>query len=57
MLRHISGRDARGLCAAVIAVGTLVLAANHSPHFAPDLSTLVPGVRTLVSGAPACLTN
>jgi hippurate hydrolase len=24
---------------------------NHSPHFAPDLSTLVPGVRTLVSGA------
>lgn len=24
---------------------------NHSPHFAPDLSTLVPGVQTLVSGA------
>ncbi|MEV6737461.1 amidohydrolase [Streptomyces sp. NPDC051104] len=28
---------------------------NHSPHFAPDLSTLVPGVRTLVSGALAHL--
>jgi hippurate hydrolase len=28
---------------------------NHSPHFAPDLSTLVPGVRTLVSGALAML--
>ncbi|MCS0605881.1 amidohydrolase [Streptomyces sp. LP11] len=24
---------------------------NHSPHFAPDLATLAPGVRTLVSGA------
>ncbi|MFF3512408.1 amidohydrolase [Streptomyces sp. NPDC002573] len=24
---------------------------NHSPRFAPDLSTVVPGVRTLVSGA------
>ncbi|WP_411149667.1 amidohydrolase [Streptomyces sp. A30] len=24
---------------------------NHSPRFAPDLSTLAPGVRTLVSGA------
>lgn len=24
---------------------------NHSPHFAPDLSTVAPGVRTLVSGA------
>ena len=29
---------------------------NHSPHFAPDLSTVAPGVRTLVSGALACLT-
>jgi hippurate hydrolase len=28
---------------------------NHSPHFAPDLSTLVPGVTALVSGALACL--
>ncbi|MER5214042.1 amidohydrolase [Streptomyces sp. NPDC002838] len=28
---------------------------NHSPHFAPDLSTLAPGVRTLVSGALAML--
>ncbi|MFC9277968.1 amidohydrolase [Streptomyces collinus] len=28
---------------------------NHSPHFAPDLSTVVPGVRTLVSGALAFL--
>ncbi|MFC3573581.1 amidohydrolase [Streptomyces yaanensis] len=28
---------------------------NHSPHFAPDLSTLVPGIRTLVSGALAHL--
>ncbi|MCW7942627.1 amidohydrolase [Streptomyces hygroscopicus] len=26
---------------------------NHSPHFAPDLSTLLPGVTTLVSGALA----
>ncbi|MFJ7900220.1 amidohydrolase [Streptomyces sp. NPDC096198] len=26
---------------------------NHSPRFAPDLSTLVPGVRALVSGALA----
>ncbi|MGW2380776.1 amidohydrolase [Streptomyces sp. NPDC001658] len=24
---------------------------NHSPHFTPDLSTVAPGVRTLVSGA------
>jgi hippurate hydrolase len=24
---------------------------NHSPRFAPDLSTVAPGVRTLVSGA------
>jgi amidohydrolase len=29
---------------------------NHSPHFAPDLSTIAPGVRTLVSGALASLT-
>ncbi|MER6354970.1 amidohydrolase [Streptomyces sp. NPDC001634] len=28
---------------------------NHSPHFAPDLSTIAPGVRTLVSGALAHL--
>lgn len=28
---------------------------NHSPHFAPDLCTLAPGVRTLVSGALAFL--
>jgi len=28
---------------------------NHSPHFAPDLSTVAPGVRTLVSGALAVL--
>ncbi|MDQ1069179.1 hypothetical protein QFZ32_004619 [Streptomyces canus] len=28
---------------------------NHSPHFAPDLSTVAPGVRTLVSGAPTYL--
>ncbi|AVH57567.1 MULTISPECIES: amidohydrolase [Streptomyces] len=28
---------------------------NHSPYFAPDLSTLAPGVRTLVSGALAIL--
>ncbi|MFJ4786121.1 amidohydrolase [Streptomyces sp. NPDC088794] len=29
---------------------------NHSPHFAPDLSTVAPGVRTLVSGALTYLT-
>ncbi|MEU2925630.1 amidohydrolase [Streptomyces sp. NPDC007251] len=28
---------------------------NHSPHFAPDLSVIAPGVRTLVSGALALL--
>ena len=28
---------------------------NHSPHFAPDLSVMGPGVRTLVSGALAYL--
>ncbi|WP_392965027.1 amidohydrolase [Streptomyces sp. LN245] len=28
---------------------------NHSPHFVPDLSTVAPGVRTLVSGALASL--
>ncbi|MFF7751990.1 amidohydrolase [Streptomyces sp. NPDC007971] len=28
---------------------------NHSPHFAPDLSTIAPGVRTLVSAALAFL--
>jgi hippurate hydrolase len=28
---------------------------NHSPQFAPDLATLAPGVRTLVSGALAHL--
>ncbi|WP_053850076.1 amidohydrolase [Streptomyces sp. NRRL B-24085] len=28
---------------------------NHSPDFAPDLSTVAPGVRTLVSGALAML--
>ncbi|MEU3984753.1 amidohydrolase [Streptomyces sp. NPDC026672] len=28
---------------------------NHSPHFAPDLTTLVPGVRTLTSAALAFL--
>lgn len=28
---------------------------NHSPHFAPDLSTVAPGVRTLVSAALAHL--
>ncbi|WP_405471579.1 amidohydrolase [Streptomyces canus] len=28
---------------------------NHSPYFAPDLSTVAPGVRTLVSGALAYL--
>jgi hippurate hydrolase len=30
---------------------------NHSPHFAPDLSTIAPGVRTLVSGALALLSE
>lgn len=30
---------------------------NHSPHFAPDLSTLVPGVTALVSGALAFLAD
>lgn len=29
---------------------------NHSPTFAPDLVTVVPGVRTLVSGALEILT-
>jgi hippurate hydrolase len=28
---------------------------NHSPEFAPDLVTVAPGVRTLVSGALSCL--
>ncbi|MET9073551.1 amidohydrolase [Streptomyces sp. NPDC004232] len=28
---------------------------NHSPHFAPDLSVIAPGVRTLASGALAFL--
>ncbi|MFF6996178.1 amidohydrolase [Streptomyces sp. NPDC008313] len=28
---------------------------NHSPHFAPDTVTLVPGIRAMVSGALACL--
>ncbi|MER6383853.1 amidohydrolase [Streptomyces sp. NPDC001250] len=28
---------------------------NHSPHFAPALSTVAPGIRTLVSGALAVL--
>ncbi|MEU6221042.1 amidohydrolase [Streptomyces sp. NPDC047022] len=28
---------------------------NHSPRFAPDLSTVAPGVRTLASGTLACL--
>ncbi|MGW2489481.1 amidohydrolase [Streptomyces sp. NPDC001606] len=28
---------------------------NHSPHFAPDLSVVAPGVRTLVAGALALL--
>ncbi|MGW3425999.1 amidohydrolase [Streptomyces phaeochromogenes] len=42
--------------AAAVAGGDLMeqLAAvpsNHSPHFAPDLATVGPGVRTLVSGA------
>ncbi|MFF1744790.1 amidohydrolase [Streptomyces mirabilis] len=30
---------------------------NHSPQFAPDLATLAPGVRTLVSGALAYLVS
>jgi hippurate hydrolase len=30
---------------------------NHSPHFAPDLATVAPGVRTLVSGALAYLVS
>lgn len=30
---------------------------NHSPHFAPDPSTVAPGVRTLVSGALALLSE
>ena len=30
---------------------------NHSPHFAPDLATVAPGVRTLVSGALALLSQ
>ncbi|MEU9439942.1 amidohydrolase [Streptomyces sp. NPDC048304] len=30
---------------------------NHSPHFAPDLSVIAPGVRTLVSGALALLSE
>ena len=33
----------------------LAVPSNHSPHFAPDLATVVPGVRTLVSGALAYL--
>ncbi|TQJ75286.1 amidohydrolase [Streptomyces sp. SLBN-31] len=33
----------------------LAVPSNHSPHFAPDLATVTPGVRTLVSGALACL--
>ncbi|MFD8301701.1 amidohydrolase [Streptomyces sp. NPDC059690] len=33
----------------------LAVPSNHSPHFAPDLATVAPGVRTLVSGALACL--
>jgi amidohydrolase len=34
----------------------LAVPSNHSPHFAPDLATVAPGVRTLVSGALAFLT-
>jgi hippurate hydrolase len=34
----------------------LAVPSNHSPHFAPDLATVAPGVRTLVSGALAYLT-
>ncbi|MEU0856886.1 amidohydrolase [Streptomyces griseofuscus] len=30
---------------------------NHSPHFAPDPATVAPGVRTLVSGALALLSE
>ncbi|MFI0089992.1 hypothetical protein [Streptomyces bobili] len=30
---------------------------NHSPLFAPDLSVVVPGVRTLVSAALSRLTG
>jgi amidohydrolase len=33
----------------------LAVPSNHSPHFAPDLSTITPGVRTLVSAALAHL--
>ncbi|MFF1705835.1 amidohydrolase [Streptomyces sp. NPDC058252] len=33
----------------------MAVPSNHSPHFAPDLSTVAPGVRTLVSGALASL--
>ncbi|ALV34587.1 amidohydrolase [Streptomyces sp. CdTB01] len=33
----------------------LAVPSNHSPQFAPDLATVAPGVRTLVSGALACL--
>lgn len=29
----------------------LAVPSNHSPHFGPDLATVVPGVRTLVSAA------
>ncbi|MDT0436817.1 MULTISPECIES: hypothetical protein [Streptomyces] len=36
MLRHISERYARGLCAAVVAVAMLVLAANAVPARAVD---------------------
>lgn len=36
MLRHISERYARGLCAAVVAVAALVLAANAVPARAVD---------------------
>ena len=35
----------------------LAVPSNHSPHFAPDPSTVTPGVRTLVSGALAYLTQ
>ncbi|MFE7168914.1 amidohydrolase [Streptomyces sp. NPDC057616] len=33
----------------------LAVPSNHSPHFAPDLATITPGVRTLVSAALAHL--
>jgi hippurate hydrolase len=33
----------------------LAVPSNHSPHFAPDLATIAPGVRTLVSAALAYL--